>query len=64
MKIDCYISEGCGSEKQLRDNLKTALAGSSVKPEIQFHRIDEDEARKKGLMGSPSVPVSGLTLLH
>lgn len=63
MKIDCYMSEGCISETQLRENLKAALVNSSVKPEIQFHRINEEEARKKSLMGSPSVLIDGIDIL-
>lgn len=63
MKIDCYISAGCNSEVQLRDNLKKALSESFIKPEIQFHKIDEKEARKKGLMGSPSVLIDGIDIL-
>ncbi len=48
---------------QLRDNLKTALADCPLKPEIQFHRIYEGAARKKGLMGSPSVLINGVDIL-
>ena len=63
MKIDCYISEGCSSEAQLWENLKAALTNSSVKPVIQFHRINEEEAKRKGLMGSPSVLIDGVDIL-
>ncbi len=63
MKIECYISEGCSSEAQLRENLKAALANSSLKPEIHFHRIDEEEAKRKGLMGSPTVLINGVDIL-
>jgi len=63
MKIDCYISEGCSSETQLRYNLRAALANSFIKPEIHFHTIDEEEARKKGLMGSPSVLINEVDIL-
>ncbi len=63
MKIECYISEECSSEAQLRENLKAALAGSSVKPDIQFHIINEAEAERKGLMGSPSVLINGVDIL-
>ena len=63
MKIDCYISEGCSSEAQLRENLGEAIADSSVKPDIQFHRINEAEAKRKGLMGSPTVLINGIDIL-
>ncbi len=63
MKIDCYISEGCSSEKQLRDNLRAALADSPLKPEIHFHTIAGEEAKRKGLMGSPSVLINEVDIL-
>ncbi len=63
MKIDCYISEGSSSEAQLRENLKAALVNSYVKPDIQFHRISEEEAKRKSLMGSPSVLINGVDIL-
>lgn len=63
MKIDCYISQGCSSETLLRDNLKAAIANCYVKPEIHFHRINEEEAKRKGLMGSPSVLIDGVDIL-
>ncbi len=63
MKIDCYISEGCSSEAHLRENLKAALANSSVKLDIQFHRTNEEEAKKNGLMGSPSVLIDGVDIM-
>ncbi len=63
MKIDCYISEGCGSEVQLRENLEAALADSSVKPDILFHMINEEEAGRMGLSGSPSVLIDGIDIM-
>jgi len=63
MKIDCYISEGCSSETQLRENLKSALADISIEPEIHFHRIDEEKAKRKGIMGSPSVLIDDADIL-
>ncbi|HDZ62871.1 MAG TPA: hypothetical protein ENH40_06990 [Nitrospirae bacterium] len=63
MKIDCYISDECRSEVRLRKNLQAAIAGSSVKPDIRFHIINEAEAREKGLMGSPSVLINGVDII-
>jgi len=63
MKIDCYISEGCGSEVQLRENLKAALADNSVRPDIQFHRINEEEAVRMVLLGAPSVLIDGIDIM-
>jgi hypothetical protein len=64
MKIDCHKSEGRSSEAQLRENLKAALANNSFKPDIQFHRINEEEAKRKGLMGSPSVLINEVSILQ
>lgn len=63
MKIDCFISDECSSEAQLRENLNAALTDSSVSPDIQFHRINEEEAKRKGLMGSPSVLINDVDIL-
>jgi predicted thioredoxin/glutaredoxin len=63
MKIDCYISETCSSERQLRENLNAALEGSNLTPEIEFHRVSEDEAKRIGIMGSPSVLIDGKDIL-
>jgi len=63
MKIDCYISETCSSEPQLRQNLKDALSETGITSEIEFHRIGEQEARSIGIMGSPSVLIDGIDIL-
>ncbi len=63
MKIDCYISEGCSSEAQLRENLKAALANSSVKPDIRLRRLNEPEAKSMDIMGSPTVLIDGVDIM-
>jgi hypothetical protein len=63
MKIDCYISEECSSESQLRVNLDEALTDISVKPDIRFYRIGEEEALKKGIAGSPTVMINGIDII-
>ncbi len=60
MKIDCYLSMGCSSEVTLKQNLNEALAAEGVETEVNCHRIGEDEARKLGLMGSPSILINGV----
>jgi hypothetical protein len=55
MKIDCYLSPGCGSEETLRENITKALAIEKVETEVIFHRIDDEKAIALGLSGSPSV---------
>jgi hypothetical protein len=58
MKIDCYLSRGCGSEEALRENITRALAIEKVETEVTFHRIDDEKAVALGLSGSPSVFVN------
>ncbi|MCX5810412.1 MAG: hypothetical protein NTX36_13770 [Proteobacteria bacterium] len=59
MKIDCYLSQGCGSEEALRKNITCALDIEKVEAEVNFHRIDDEKAIALGLSGSPSVFVDG-----
>ncbi len=59
MKIDCYLSLSCGAENDLRENIFKALGMEDVKAEVNFHRIDEKEANRLGLRGSPSVRIDG-----
>jgi len=62
MKIDCYLSPGCGSEEALRENITRALAIEKVEAELRLHRIDDDKAMALGLSGSPSVFINGKEL--
>jgi len=63
MKIECYISAGCSSETQLRENLKAALSDSSFKPDILFYIIDETEAVRRSVAGSPTVLINGVDII-
>ena len=63
MKIDCYISEGCTSEAVLRVNIVNALKQEGMKAEIQYHKINDSEAKKMGIMGSPTVRINGVDIL-
>jgi hypothetical protein len=62
MKIDCYLSPGCGSEEALRENITRALAIEKVEAELRLHRIDDDRAMSLELSGSPSVFINGKEL--
>jgi hypothetical protein len=55
MKIDCYLSPECGSEEGLRENIRKALEREKSEGDVDFHRIDDEEALSLGLSGSPSV---------
>lgn len=62
MKIDCYLSSKCGSEATLRENIAQALRLEHVQAELSVRRIDEDEAVRLGVTGSPSVFIDGREL--
>jgi hypothetical protein len=59
MKIDCYISTSCSSEDALKKNITEAIRLESVDAAVTIHRINEIEAKKLKLMGSPSVLING-----
>jgi len=63
MLIDCYISEGCSSEDALKKNISEAIKLESVVAEVKIHKIDETEAKRLKLMGSPSVLINGEDIL-
>ncbi len=63
VKIDCYISHGCQSENSLKENVTQAISLESCDAEVQYHRIDNREAERKGLKGSPSVLINGVDIL-
>ena len=63
MKIDCYLSAGCGSEEALRANITRALAIEKITAEVNFNRIDDTKAMALGLTGSPSLFIDGMELL-
>ncbi len=62
MKIDCYLSPGCGSEADLRKNITRALVIEKAQADVNFHRIDDDKATSLELTGSPSVFINGKEL--
>ena len=62
LTIDCYLSQGCQSEEALKMNIAAALEKEGIKAEVNFHRINGDEALSLGLSGSPSVFINGKEL--
>jgi len=63
IKIDCYLSLNCTSENQLKENIKEAIKLEAVDAEVKFHRIDDTEASRIGLKGSPSVHINGVDII-
>ncbi len=62
MKIDCYISQGCGSERALKENIDRALEIEKIHAEVAVQRIDDARATELKLSGSPSVFINGKEL--
>ena len=62
MKIDCYISQGCGSEEELKQNINRALEAEKIHAEIVVQIIDNAKATELKLSGSPSVFINGKEL--
>jgi len=62
MKIDCYISQGCGSEEALKENIARALESDKIRAEVVIHRISDEKAAELKLSGSPSVFIDGKEL--
>lgn len=63
MRIEVYLSKGCQSELGLRENLRQALEAEGLPAAIAFVRISDQEARRRGLRGSPSILVDGREVL-
>ena len=64
MKIDCYLSEHCGSYYQLRDNIGLALKELGGTAEVVYHTISYDEAVSLGISGSPTIRLDGMDLFE
>lgn len=62
MKIDCFLSVRCGSENALKTNIEKALKLEGIEASVNFFRIEDEEADRRGLRGSPSVFVNGTEL--
>jgi hypothetical protein len=62
VKIDCYISQGCGSEEALKENIARALEAEKIHAEVSMHRISDEQAGELKLSGSPSVFIGGREL--
>lgn len=64
MKIDCYLSEHCGSYHTLRENLTRALAELSLQADVAFHTIYYDDAVAMDIKGSPTIRVDDRDLFE
>ena len=64
MKIDCYLSEHCGSYHQLRENIDRAVREMDLRAEVAFHTIYYEDAVRLGIIGSPTIQVNGRDLFE
>jgi hypothetical protein len=62
VKIYCYVSQGCGSEAALRENMARALDAEKISAEVVIHRIGDLQAAALKLSGSPSIFIDGKEL--
>jgi hypothetical protein len=59
MTIVCYLSQGCGAEQILRENIAQSLTAEQVQAEVAYHVIDDKKAIALELSGSPSIFIDG-----
>ncbi len=62
MRIDCYLSQGCGSEEALKESIARALEAEKIQAEVRIHRISDEKAAELKLSGSPSLFIDGREL--
>jgi len=62
VKIDCYVSQGCGSLEALKENIERALAAENIHAAVGIRLISDEKAAKLKLSGSPSVFINGREL--
>lgn len=59
MKIECFLSETCGSYHQLRENMEKALNDLGISAEVSYPVVYYEEAMNLGLRGSPHIRING-----
>ncbi len=59
VKIEVYLNQHCKSEAQLRENISKALELEGLEAEVTFSRIQDEEAERLKLRGSPTIKING-----
>lgn len=59
MKIECLVAQGCPSLSSLKRNINKALEQEGIEAKVLIRVVEEEEARKMGIPGSPTVLVNG-----
>jgi len=44
MRIECFLTEGCGSKADLEKNIQKALNEEEIVAELFFHELSSEEA--------------------
>jgi predicted thioredoxin/glutaredoxin len=59
LRIDVYLSEGCGSYYELREILDRSVAMAGIQAKIVYHTIYYDDAVSLSIKGSPTIWING-----
>lgn len=59
VRIECVVAEGCASLGSLERNIRKALEEEGMEAEITVTVVGEEEARRMGIPGSPTVLING-----
>jgi hypothetical protein len=60
MKIDCYLSEHCGSYHELNERISASLKELGLAADVEFHTVcTADDAAALGVPGSPTIRING-----
>jgi glutaredoxin len=59
LRIEVYISPKCPTKEAVEKNLKEALELEGIPAHLTVEVISPDEAKKRGLKGSPTIIING-----
>jgi len=62
VRIDCYLSPECVSEKALRENIRKALELAGLEADLNIHRLSAREGQELHLKGSPAIFINGCNM--
>jgi hypothetical protein len=60
MRVDVLVLDGCPNIEATLERARSAIAASNTEADLQLIRVaDDDEAKRLGFLGSPTVRVDG-----
>ena len=62
--IMCFYYPECASRDVLPERLACALTEEGVEAEVRHHTLSVEEARARGVEGSPTVMIDGADILE